>query len=47
LPVRAQTILSHSVSPEARAAINGEVTDAISASRKEAGRVDVKIRLEP
>lgn len=46
LPVRTQTILSHSVSPEVRAAINGEVTDAIPASRKEAGRVDVKIRID-
>lgn len=43
LPVRTQTILSHRVSPDVRAAINGEVTDAISASRKEAGRVDLKL----
>lgn len=43
LPVRTQTILSHSVSAEVRAAINGEVTDAIPASRKNA---NLQLRLE-
>lgn len=46
LPVRTQTILSHGVPADVRAAINGEVTDAIAASRKDAGRVDVKIRID-
>ena len=47
LPVRSQTILSRGIPPEVRAVINGEITDAIPASRKEAGCVNVKIRLDP
>lgn len=43
LPVRTQTILSHSVPAEVRAAINGEVIDASATSRQDAGRVDVKL----
>ena len=43
LPVRTQTILSHGVSPELRRVLNGDVGDALPASRK-AG-VSVKIDL--
>lgn len=46
LPVRTQTILSHSVPEDVRAAINGEITDAIAASRKDTGRVDVNIHID-
>lgn len=46
LPTRSQTILSHRLPPEVRAAINGDVTDALPASRDQAGRVSVKLRID-
>ena len=45
LPVRTQTILSHGVKPEVRAALNGDVGDALPASRKSGARISLDIDL--
>lgn len=47
LLTRSQTILSHRLPEHVREAINGDVTDALPASRSEAGRVSVKLKLGP
>lgn len=43
LPTRTQTILSYRVPAEVRRAINGDVTDALPASRKHGVELDVKL----
>ena len=43
LPARTQTILSYCVPPEVRRAINGDVTDALPASRKHGVALNLKI----
>ncbi len=43
LPTRTQTILSYRVPPEVRRAINGDVTDALPASRKHGIVLDMKL----
>lgn len=43
LPTRTQTILSYRVPPEVRRAINGDVTDALPASRKHGVELDLKL----
>jgi hypothetical protein len=43
LPVRTQTILSYRVPPEVRRAINGDITDALPASRRHGIAVDLKL----
>ncbi len=45
LPTRSQTILSYRLPEHVRRAINGDVTDALPASRTEAGRVSVKLNM--
>lgn len=45
LPTRTQTILSYRVPPDVRQAINGDVTDALPASRRQTGRISVKLDL--
>lgn len=42
LPTRTQTILSYRVSEEVRRAINGDVTDAMPASRRHGIALDLK-----
>lgn len=43
LPARTQTILSYRVPPEVRQAINGDVSDALPASRKHGVELDLKL----
>lgn len=43
LATRNQTILSYRVPPEVRRAINGDVTDALPASRKHGIELDLKL----
>lgn len=43
LPTRIQTILSYRVTPEVRRAINGDVTDAMPASRRHGTALDLKL----
>lgn len=43
LPARTQTILSYRVPPEVRQAINGDVSDALPASRKHGIELDLKL----
>ena len=43
LPTRTQTILSYRVPPEVRRAINGDVTDALPASRTHGIALDMKL----
>lgn len=43
LPTRTQTILSYRVPPEVRRAINGDVTDALPASRRHGIALDLKL----
>ncbi len=43
LPTRIQTILSHRVPEDVRKAINGDVTDAMPASRKHGIALDLKL----
>lgn len=43
LPVRTQTILSHEVPDNVRRALNGDVTDAVPASRRRGIDVDLKL----
>ena len=43
LPARTQTILSYRLPPEVRQAINGDVTDALPASRKHGIALDLKL----
>lgn len=43
LPARTQTILSYRVPAEVRQAINGDVTDALPASRKHGVELDLKL----
>ena len=46
LPVRAQTILSYSLPREVRDVVNGNVTDAGSASRKTQDNIGVRVELK-
>ncbi|HWU84173.1 MAG TPA: hypothetical protein VN028_02430 [Rhodocyclaceae bacterium] len=46
LPVRTQTILSYRLPREVRARINGEVTDATTASRKTQDNIGVRVELK-
>lgn len=46
LPVRAQTILSHSLPREVREVVNGNVNDAVSASRKSLDNIGVRVELK-
>lgn len=43
LPARTQAILSYRVPPEVRRVINGDVTDALPASRKHGIELDLKL----
>lgn len=46
LPVRTQTILSYRLPREVRALVNGEVTDAIPASRMTQETIGVRVELK-